>query len=73
MSRTLKTLALVIAIVAVLTLTVGGTVYAFSRGHCGTGDSGCGQESQVGCDGSGNRCGEPHDCAGSRLCNTNAS
>jgi len=73
MARTLKILAVVVAIVAVLTLAVGGTVYAFSQGHCGTSDSGCGQERQVGCDGSGNRCGEPHDCAGSCRCNPDGS
>ncbi len=47
MSRTLKTVAVVIAIVAVLTLVVGGTIYAFGGDRCGSGDSSCAQQHQA--------------------------
>jgi len=73
MARTLKILAVVVAIVAVLTLAVGGTVYALEAGRCGSGDSVCGQGHRAGCHGSGNRCVEPHECAGSYHCNTDGS
>jgi hypothetical protein len=68
MSRTLKTLAVVVALVAVLTLAVGGTMYAFGAGHCGSGDSGCSQEQRASCDGSGSGCGESRDCGGPSHC-----
>jgi hypothetical protein len=64
MSRTLKTLAVVVAVAAVLTMAVGGTMYAFGAGHCGSGDSGCSQEQRASCDGSGSGCGESRDCGG---------
>jgi hypothetical protein len=72
MSRTLKILAVVVAVVAVLTLALGGTMYAFGAGHCGSGDSGCVQEHRAGCDGSGSRCGDPHDCTGAPHCNADS-
>jgi hypothetical protein len=68
MSRTLKTVAVVIAIVAVLTLVVSGTIYAFGGDRCGSGDSSCAQQHQAGCIGSG-RCTGPGDCTGAARCN----
>ena len=69
MSRTIKILAVLVAVVAVLTLAAGGTIYAFGAGHCGSGDSGCGQEQRASCDGSGSGCGESRDCGGASHCN----
>jgi hypothetical protein len=71
MGQTLKILAVVAAIVAVLTLAVGGTVYAFGAGHCGSGDSGCGQEDRVSCSGSGSGigCAQSGNCHGASHCN----
>jgi hypothetical protein len=68
MSRTLKTVAVVIAIVAVLTLVVSGTIYAFGGDRCGSGDSSCAQQHRAGCIGSG-RCTGPGDCTGAARCN----
>jgi hypothetical protein len=72
MSRTLKTLVVVVAVVAVLTLAVAGTVYAFGGDRCGTGESVCGSQRQVGCGGSGG-CGGTGGCTGSSLCDGNSS
>ncbi len=69
MSRTLKTVAVVVAIVAVLTLVVSGTIYAFGGDHCGSGDSSCTQQRRADCIGSG-RCAGPGDCTGASRCNT---
>jgi hypothetical protein len=71
MSRTLKTVAVVVAIVAVLTLVVSGTVYAFRGAYCGSGDSDCAQQHQAGCIGSG-RCAGSGDCTGTPRCNTDS-
>jgi hypothetical protein len=73
MSQILKILAVVAAIVAVLTLAVGGTIYAFGAGHCGSGDSGCGQEDRVSCDGSGSGCTQSGNCRGASHCNPDSS
>ena len=48
MSRTFKTVAVVLAIVAVLTLVVSGTIYAFRGDRCGSGDSSCAQQHRDG-------------------------
>jgi hypothetical protein len=72
MSRMLKILAAVIAVVAVLTLAVSGTIYAFGAGHCGSGDSSCSQAHRATCDGSGSRCESPQCCDGESLCNTDS-
>ena len=69
MSRTLKTVAVVVAIVAVLTLVVSGTIYAFGGNYCGSGDSRCAQQRQAGCIDSG-RCTGFGDCTGTSRCNT---
>jgi hypothetical protein len=53
MSRTLKIAAVVVAIVALLTLVLTGTVYAVRGGLCGSGDSCCAQQHRGGCIGSG--------------------
>ena len=68
MSRTLKTVAVVAAIVAVLTMVVSGTIYAFGGDRCGSGDSNCAQQRQVGCLGSG-RCAGSGDCLVTPRCN----
>ena len=69
MARTLKIAAVVVAIVAVLTLVVTGTIYAFGGDHCGSGNSACAQQYRAGCMGSG-RCTGPGDCTGGPRCNT---
>jgi hypothetical protein len=71
MSRTLKALVVMVAVVAVLTLAVAGTVYTFGGDRCGSGESVCGSQHQVGCGGSG-ICGGTNDCTGSSQCNRNS-
>ena len=65
---TIKIVAVVVALVAVLTLAAGGTIYAFGAGHCGSRDSGCSQEQRASCDGSGTGCGESRNCGGASHC-----
>jgi hypothetical protein len=68
MSRTLKILALVAAIVALLALAIGGTIYATGAGPSGCGDSTCSQDRQRDCDGAGGKCDGANECQGTPHC-----
>jgi len=67
MSRTLKTVAVVIAVVSLLTLVVSGTIYALGADRCPSGDSGCAQQHRAGCIGSSG-CTGPGECSGVPRC-----
>jgi hypothetical protein len=67
MSRTFIIIAVVLAIVAVLTLVVTGTIYAFKGRRAGCGDSGWSQQYREDCTGYG-RCGQSGNCAGASRC-----